>query len=265
MPAISDNNQSTNQSIDQRQIIAFNKFITNTFTGEPSYNLNVINSYINSDGNYTLEISITGAGTVASSDDLDNLSNHVSFSKIHIIIPPKIVKDSKIYLQMISYNKTRGVYLDPYEFYEPAFMIMPPKEYYGVQYKNGLANGFANNGSVLWDDKANPNIKYPPITIKFKPSSNTPGGDYILNLILFYKDINNTWHASKEIVPIHINYWYEEERMQYLATFTLFCGIITAIAEIIKIFTEGNKPWRNELIVLAIIVVLAAFLIFTFI
>jgi hypothetical protein len=78
----------------------------------------------------------------------------------------------------------------------------------------------------------------PPFTIEFKVSNDAPAGDHNVYADLFYKN-KDKWQLDRQIMPLHVRYWYENEWIQFLV-------IIASLALLIDFI--GGKKYLKVLI-----------------
>jgi hypothetical protein len=204
------------------------------FKGEPSYNIEVqtSNSRVNLGDNYSMKIFISGVGDAI-------------FGKMRANIPDYIVKDNYVVLRSLSYNYTFDRLNDKYIIHNPyrenssyksRFDMVVPSFYFNLQNITSFVN-FGELNTIEGDA---------PFTIDFAISPNAPGGDHDIYLTIFYK-LGAKWYTSSQIVPIHINKWYENDYMQWFIFISLglaiFSQIISGVYKFygyIKYILEGS-------------------------
>lgn len=212
------------------------------FAGEPTYTLETQASanQIDPGKNFTLGIYIEGAGDV-------------DYSKLRVNIPPYIVQNGTLVYKVYMFNFSDK----PYSINQgdPLFLVNIP----GIYFKSNETinkillndtNPLSNTGGLATHNG------FPPIIINFTMSSKAPPGDHLIYIDLFYKN-NGKWYVDKQDIPLHIKYWYEQERLQDLASFALISGIIIALIELCKFFSHDYKwsyKWLIALITLALVI-----------
>lgn len=191
------------------------------FKGEPSYLLEVQTSSnrVNAGENFSMRIFLSGAGDVV-------------FGKIRVNIPTYIVKDKYVTLKDISFNFYRGSEPGQVAYnattnttnQEPQIDLNIPN----IHFTPRDIKAFVNFGETAMKEG-----EIPPYTINFTISPNAPQGDQDIYVKLFYK-YGNKWYADTQIVPLHINNWYEQEWLQWLVLISVFVSLILQIIQTIR-------------------------------
>jgi hypothetical protein len=204
--------------------------LTERYIGDPSYALEIetSNNKLNPGDDFEMDLRVSGAGSVDA-------------SKIRVSIPFYIVQNSKIDTHTLRYKNNSETYTDDWSTgTATSFFIMPPNEYF----KN-RNDSFASFGEIY---NSIGGKKRGPISIKFTLRDDAPRGDQNIYTILYYKH-DDKWYIDKQVVPIHNKYWYEGDRLQYLALLALAGGLIVTIIELIKFgyfFGEIRRKKKAE-------------------
>jgi hypothetical protein len=164
-----------------------------------------------------------------------------TFGKMRVNIPNYIAKDEHVTFRSFSIpysiNSSNNVYI--YQFQKENLI----SKFEGPQFNANIPNIYFNlyNISIFGNFGEGTVEGVVPYTIDFTISPNAPGGDHNIYLTLFYK-LGDKWYTNSQVVPLHINRWYEKDWMQW--------AIIAAIASqiippIIKIYRSRRELWRK--------------------
>lgn len=200
-------------------------------SGEPSYALEIQTSSnkINPGDNFTLIIYIEGSGDV-------------DYNKLRVNIPPYIVEKGTLNYKVNTFFSEKRLYFRNEN--DTMFLIFIPNIYF--------IGNWDLNKLLLDDDNPKLNLSNiggiddkegAPIIINFTASKDAPSGDHNIHLNLFYKN-SNKWFMDKQVVPLHINHWYENELLQKFAIMAVAIGIIASLLGIIKEFWP--EPWFRK-------------------
>jgi|WetSurMetagenome_2_1015567.scaffolds.fasta_scaffold01451_20 hypothetical protein len=183
------------------------------FNGDPSYTLEIEtnNNQLNQGDNFIMNLYISGVGSV-------------NYSQLRISIPPYIVKNSTVKFKSLLDESEKTIH----------YPIITTR-LRDVWFKN-YTNSFADYGGVYWTKN---DTQEAPYTVSFTVPDNAPSGDQYIDLALYYK-YNDKWYMDKQILPIHILYWYEKELMQYLAIIALIGSIIGSLTGIYKFINKKD-------------------------
>lgn len=198
------------------------------FKGAPSYILQFLtmNNHFKPGDNITLGLFIAGAG-------------EVNVSKLDVTLPPYIVQNNTLVVKYLSFESDGTISATSFKAQNDfGFVLYPPLMYFKPRYNDSLVN----IGENLYS--GNPPMNT-PILINFTISSKSPPGDQIIYLNLFYKDNSGKWYIDKQLVPIHINYWYEDDRLQYIAELAVIITLIGGVIVIIRGFRDLFL-WRRR-------------------
>lgn len=231
-----------NPSIDNNGTIIFsNKSLNNSdFKGEPSYIIEVHASCnrVNADDLFSMGIYISGVGDV-------------ELAKLRVFIPNYLVKEKdaighkyikldQVFFYPSNPNLTEKVtYLDQ----EPQFSKTVRSEFFIPRDIRGLHN----YGETTAHFKENLLDDHPPFNLSFHISQDAPAGDHAININLFYKS-NGKWYSDIKTVPLHVNYWYENEIWQYAIIIALITSIISAISDLPNVIRILKKKVYSKYI-----------------
>jgi len=204
------------------------------FKGEPSYLIEVQTSSIraNTGDNFSIKIFLSGVGDAV-------------LGKMRVNIPAYIVKDGRVILKTINYNysigsKTNEIILHPFVSImnqSPQLDLNIPNIYFNPR----DIKAFVNFGEVtLFQDGT------VPYTLNFSISPKAPGGDHNIHIKLFYK-YGNKWYSDTQVVPLHINNWYEQEWMQWLVLGSLCISIFLQMISAIPVIEDYRKKRKGKI------------------
>lgn len=217
---------------DSGLILLSNKTFNNSnFKGEPSYSAEVqaSSNRVNTKGNFSMEIFLSGVGDV-------------DFAKMRVNIPRYIVKEEYVKLEEIQFilsphelgKINKNVFITTTNL-QPAFDLNIPD----IHFTPRDIKAFTNFGETAINLEGK---NYPPYKVYFNISPNAPAGDHNIHIKLFYKS-NGKWYSETQIVPIHINNWYEDEFWQKVIIGSL---IISIILQIISAWPTITDHWKKQ-------------------
>lgn len=182
------------------------------FGGDPSYTLEtqVTNGPVNQGDDINVSFFMPGAG---------NIDNCV----LRISIPPYLIKGKRFawrYPVIDSQGK---------ESYERDEINRTTLEM-NISYifGRGPYPARANIGSF---GVLNSGTSYPPFNIDFQIADDAPAGDHSIYISLLYKN-KGQWQMEKQVVPIHVRYWYESKWLQGLVWIALGLGALVSLKTI---------------------------------
>jgi len=212
-------------------LIAYKTLDNNSFKGEPCYNVEVQSSSnrVNTGDSFSMNLFISGVGVV-------------DFAKIRVNIPKYIVKDDYVKLEAVVFDisspESGKIRITPFidaTNLEPAFNLNVPN----IHFNPSDIRAFVNYGETTIAG-----IDNPPYRINFTISPKASAGDHNIHINLFYKS-SGKWYSDSQIVPVHINNWYENEKWQIVVILALITSMISAWPII-----RGCWGWiRNKLII----------------
>jgi tetratricopeptide (TPR) repeat protein len=196
------------------------------FKGEPSYVLEIhpSNNQISPGDNLTLRFYIVGAGDV-------------EYNKLRIDIPSYIVQDGTLEGVVNTFNSN---FRHHYRVQKaaPILLFLPKIYFIGNESMNKL---LLNDSEPLSNTGGLSTMGEPPIIINFTTSLKSPQGDQYIYTSLFYKN-KGKWYVDKQALPIHIKYWYEEDRIQKLTFLALIGSILLVGLEFLKFLLNRFRP-----------------------
>jgi len=204
---------------------------SSAFNGEPSYVLEIRsnNPKLVPGQNFTFELYVSGAG------DVDE-------NKLSIDIPSFMVKKGTVdykYLNWSGNNRNFSNNTNNPD-HDPGFTVILPYRYF-YEYNYTLMNFGELDNRLL---EGHPG----PIIVNFTVNKFSPPGDYDICTNLFYKK-NGKWYKDKQTLPLHIRYWYEDDRMQYIVILATIIAIVSGIVSLldrVRIDHEKNKTRKNR-------------------
>lgn len=223
---------TTNKNYGDVAVIGYILDDVTKFNGDPCYTLETqtINGPVTNGEYLNLSFYISGAGSV------DNC-------RLRISISPSIIKGKTFtctYPDNDSKNNrmsTGDIKLKK-EIKNGSILDMDISHIF-IKSKNSTR---ANIGSI---GVPNQGVFYPPFNIGFEIADDAPPGDHNVYINLLYKN-NDQWLMEKQIIPIHVRYWYESERLQILVYLALILGALASLTRLIEFL--GLKKILKEFI-----------------
>ena len=200
---------TTNRNYGSVSVIGPTLDNSTKFSGDPNYALEmqVINGPANQGEDINVSFFIPGAGRL---DDCI----------LRISIPPYLIKEQR-FLWRYPIIDSRGN-----ESYQEAKINRTTLEMNIIYIFRDLQNpASANIGSFGVFDN---NTYSPPFNIGFTIADDAPSGDHNLYINLLYR-YEDKWHIEKQIIPIHVRYWYESRWIQVLTYLALILGLLATI------------------------------------
>ncbi len=199
------------------------------FKGEPAYALliHANDPHLRKGDNFDSVIEISGAGDV-------------SHAKITISLPEYIIDGNIIFTQRIdSRNPQTITALSP-----PLFIDLPIILFTNALYTINPANGQASLCNVGERYNEDNGLKRPLLSFSFKIADDAPEGDHKIFLNLSYKSKGGIWQVDKQSITIHINHWYENEKIKYL----IILPIIPILFSILDYIDPNNTFFSSDTI-----------------
>jgi hypothetical protein len=203
------------------QVVPVNYTYAN-YGGEPAFCIiaNADKYRLNNGQEFNLSLFLTGAGDV-------------NFSKLRINIPSSLVKDNIVRYLVIDQSLTKvpnDIVTKPMitSLKLPPYAVLSLNSLDFLWYAN-LNNSFVNYGEMLLGEQT-------PLSLNFTIPQNATSGDYNIYIDLFYKD-KDKWYSDTQVVPLHINAWYEEDWVKLL----LIIPFISIILQILNIWLTNKR------------------------
>jgi hypothetical protein len=154
---------------------------------------------------------------------------NITYSEIAVSIPHYIVENKIVRHSHRDYLTTQNIFCCYYttDMQGPRFVIYPPDSVY---------KRVSNNKKLIGGCDCPGGDINPMDIIAFKIDKNAPAGDHDIVLAYIYKN-SEKWYVQKEIVKLHVNYWYETKFYQILLTLVATLTIFYLLHYFLKEFT----------------------------
>jgi len=200
--------------------------------GSPEYYLQTNASKLQVGANDYLKLDIYFVGS----------GGPVNYSRIVVYIPRCIVKNQTIEYKALKYRSfdhTLSPYISPTLNIEPEFFDYIEYYFYEIPIVQGFVIGNSSELKSIYGQNVGAGDNrfegeyHPPRSINFSISKDATPGDYEIVVYYFYKYLDK-WYSDKNVVPLHVNYWYEETFYQdALSKGTLLTILLVAFELII--------------------------------
>ncbi|HOI68799.1 MAG TPA: hypothetical protein PLN41_03505 [Methanothrix sp.] len=174
---------------------------------------------------------------------------NITYSEIGVSIPHYIVENKTVKHSHRDYRTTNTLFCCYYNtsIQGPRFIIYPADSIY-----KRISNNKKLIGACDW-----PGGDINPMDIiTFKIDKNAPAGDHDIVLAYIYTN-SEKWYVQKEIVKLHVNYWYETKFYQIILTLVAILTISYLVHYIYKNYTRVQF--------LALVLTIIIYLILTYI
>jgi hypothetical protein len=190
------------------------------FMGEPAYVLliHADDPHLRRGDVYNIIIEISGAGDV-------------ECAKITISSPLYLVDGGITFRYKLSADLPPEMHTCPL----PAFLELPLMVFTNFNYRINPVTGYTSLSNVGEWYNSDKDKRDPILSFSFKIAKNAPKGDHKVFLNLTYKSQKiDQWYTDKQEINIHIDHWYEDERLKYLVIAPIIPAIVVAWSGIIN-------------------------------
>lgn len=189
------------------------------FKGEPAYVLliHADDPHLRKGDNYNIIIEISGAGDV-------------ECAKLTISSASYLIDGGIVFRYKLTVDRAPEILDSPL----PAFLELPSMIFANFQHMTNPVTGYTTLSNVGEWSHRDGEKRDALLSFSFRIARDAPEGDHAVFLNLTYKgQESNNWYTDKQAINIHVDHWYEDDRLKYLLIAPIIPAVVVTWKEII--------------------------------